>query len=336
MSIEDILIRRQIFVQRYASSEALKAQKLIDILFGEVIDKVNSHEEDFDNLYLAPFRSSLSDLLERRFEEVDTQVTENTLEFADNESEFSFAALSTATFVALALPLLAHVRRRVVTTGMDTPIGPGSLTLSEAINSFASKKQFDINQVINDGILTGSGIGTITKNLSHLRVKHRRQMETVVRTAINHAASMTRKALAVENAAILDGEQWISALDSKTSLICAGRDGRMYGVGKGQYPPAHWNCRSIRVPIVKKQFAKGRRGRGRKQKFDGWLRKQGKPFQDSYFSRFPDGNKKAELFRKGLKIDRFRDETGKNFTLNQLKDLEPLMFGVDIVRPEGA
>jgi hypothetical protein len=57
------------------------------------------------------------------------------------------------------------------------------------------------------------------------------------------------------------------------------------------------------------------------------MKAQPADFQDEYFKRFPDGLKKAALFRRGgLTIDRFRDETGYNYTIEQLRSLEPLAF----------
>ena len=100
------------------------------------------------------------------------------------------------------------------------------------------------------------------------------------------------------------------------------------------------NCRSLRIPVVKPEFAKGSQSavrpsvgpKGAKQvsgnvKFDGWMRNQPASFQDEYFSQFADGKEKAALFRRGgLKIQQFRDETGKNYSLDQLKALEPIAF----------
>ena len=86
------------------------------------------------------------------------------------------------------------------------------------------------------------------------------------------------------------------------------------------------NCRSVRVPVFKPEFNIGRKPKQKKD-FDGWLRGQSAEFQDEYFSQFPDGLEKAALFRRGkLPIQAFRDETGRDFTLEQLRSLEPLAF----------
>ena len=89
------------------------------------------------------------------------------------------------------------------------------------------------------------------------------------------------------------------------------------------------NCRSQRVPILKDEFAINPKSDsvvgGRT--FDDWLRGQDAGFQDEYFSQFPDGKDKAALFRRGgLDIQQFRNETGVEYSLDQLRGLEPLAF----------
>ena len=100
------------------------------------------------------------------------------------------------------------------------------------------------------------------------------------------------------------------------------------------------NCRSLRVPVVKDEFriddglgrrpqvgADGPKAVSSKRTFDSFMRDQPADFQDEYFSQFTDGLEKAALFRRGkLTIDRFRDEQGRNYTLDQLKALEPMAF----------
>ena len=53
------------------------------------------------------------------------------------------------------------------------------------------------------------------------------------------------------------------------------------------------------------------------QTYDGFLRKQPKAFQDEVL-----GKTKADLFRSGVKVDRFTDASGVEYTLDQLKRRE--------------
>lgn len=342
MSIEDILVRRQIFIQRFSSSQARIAQGMLADLFETINARIFRATTDFQLQRLTIVQADIRILLSRGFSEIREFIIKGAFQLSEAEMKFSTAAMQSGTSVRLSLPALAQIEQAVLMQGMDTPIGPGTLSLTDAMNIFSSNKTIDITRLINNGILLGDTTKNIIRDLVRLLEKqHRSQIETLVRTSINHAASMARRAMVMENAAILDSEEWISTLDIRTTLICAGRDGRRYPVGLGPYPPAHWNCRSVRVPIVKDEFSLGIRSVRRPEKgakgastttgqtrFDGWMRRQPADFQDEYFSQFPDGLEKAKLFRIGkLEIDRFRDETGRNFTLEQLEALEPIAFG---------
>ena len=47
MSIENSLIKRQIFIQSFSSSETEKAQKMLDEIFAAITEQLES--EDFEN-----------------------------------------------------------------------------------------------------------------------------------------------------------------------------------------------------------------------------------------------------------------------------------------------
>lgn len=78
----------------------------------------------------------------------------------------------------------------------------------------------------------------------------RRQAAAITRTAVNHVANEARKEFFKENADILKEEQYVATLDSRTTPICRSLDGKRFPVGEGPRPPLHFNCRSIRVPVI--------------------------------------------------------------------------------------
>lgn len=73
------------------------------------------------------------------------------------------------------------------------------------------------------------------------------QSNAVVATVLQHVSSLTQGAIAAE---LYSEDQWVSILDNVTTPICRERDGNIYPSHEGPYPPAHWNCRSKRVPLT--------------------------------------------------------------------------------------
>lgn len=341
MTIENALTRRQIFNQRFAGGEAIAAQNILKRIYARVTERLLRDPTDFQRLNITRIRNDINNILAVDLKDMKEVIINRTLDFAEAESAFMYTALSAETSVILALPAIEQIKQAVTQAGMDVVVGSGTLTIDEALDKFAVNKSIEIRQAINDGILEGQTnqqiAGVIKDYGDNL---HKGQIDTLVRTSINNASAQARRIVTEENQSILKGDEWVATLDSRTTLICGGRDGRIYPINSGPFPPAHWNCRSLRVPVVKDEFriddglgrrpqvgADGPKAVSSKRTFESFLRDQPADFQDEYFSQFPDGLEKAALFRRGgLTVDRFRDETGRNYTLEQLKALEPVAF----------
>lgn len=159
---------------------------------------------------------------------------------------------------------------------------------------------------------------------------NRRDAEVTVRTAVSHVANAAREMVYKTNGDLLRAVQWVAVLDTRTSLICAGRDGNLYRVGVGPRPPAHPRCRSTTTPVLKsaRQLPKERFSEIDRAKMTGqnpedltfgaWLRRQNVAEQNDVL-----GERKAILFRRGeLQIDRFTAKNGREYTLDELKRRE--------------
>lgn len=348
MSIEDSLIRRQIFVQRFAGGRSAEAQQLLLDILAQAQARLLREPTDFQTGRIARLIDDITIITGRGFQDLSAKLLEDITEFAADEALFYQTAVQTGVSVQLAVPSIGQIEQALLNTGMDAPLGPTQLTMQEALDDFSTKKAAEVQRAISDGILNGETTDQVARRVANLSDRQRAQVNSLTRTMINHASSQAHKTFNVENQGVLKGEEWVSTLDSDTTLICGGRDGRLFPVGRGPYPPAHWGCRSVRVPIVKDEFAIGPTAVKRPEvgadgpgqvtgatKFDGWLRRQPADFQDEYFAQFADGAEKAALFRRGkLGIQQFRDETGRNFTLEQLRAMEPVAFDKANINPD--
>lgn len=107
---------------------------------------------------------------------------------------------------------------------------------------------------IRDGLRRGDtgaeiGRGVKTGKRSPLR-RAKANIRGITKAAITHARNQSTAAVTRGTAGV-DREEWVSVLDERTSLLCIGLDGKIFKAGVGLYPPAHPNCRSIRVPYLK-------------------------------------------------------------------------------------
>lgn len=128
-----------------------------------------------------------------------------------------------------------------------------------------------VREAVRVGYLEGRTVQDIVRGLRGTREKgyldgklnrSRQELETVVRAAVQHHASVARDLFVEQNQDIVAQVVWSSTLDSKTSSICRIRDGKRYtavghkpvghkipyGAGPGKI---HWNCRSSAQPVTK-------------------------------------------------------------------------------------
>lgn len=341
MSIEDSLIRRQIFNQRFANGLSNEMVKQLERIYAAANERLLRETAEVQAIRLSNMQDDIRAILINDFREFDESLIDNINEFIESDLDFNYMAISGDTDVVLSRPILEQVQRNALMSEMGVGVGAETIGVGSAITKFSTKKTMDVMQVISDGILTGETNAQIASKIQGLSTgKHKQQAITLVRTAVAKVSGVATEDIAKQNSEILQGMEWVATLDSRTTLICAGRDGRIYPIGKVPSYPAHWGERSRLVPRLKDEFnidrsrvkrpeigSDGRGTTSANTKFDSWLKRQDAAFQDEYFSKFPDGKEKAALFRRGgLDIQQFRDELGHDYTLEELRALEPLAF----------
>lgn len=120
-------------------------------------------------------------------------------------------------------------------------------------------------------------------------------------------------------------------LIAHNTAICRSLDGKVFAVGKGPRPPAHWNCRSTTSPVLKslkelgistKDVPEGTRAsmNGQVPKsvtYYQWLKSQ--PYETQVEAL---GRTRANLFRSGaIRGDQFEDDRGRPLTIEELLGL---------------
>lgn len=228
--------------------------------------------------------------------------------------------------------------------------------LDTEFNKIGTTMKVDFNNVVRDSIRKGKGIRLISRELINKEklslgeqaikytrsdiAKTRRQIDTLTRTATNHVANTARLESYQKNSDILKGVKYTATLDSRTSIICGSRDGRVYSFDDASRPtlPAHYNCRSAWTPVLKEEFdidvtetrasnseltvdgeKTGKKGTvSGGTDYEKFLRRQNVAFQEEVL-----GKERANLFRKGkLPLSSFVDDSGKTYSIKKLAELD--------------
>jgi SPP1 gp7 family putative phage head morphogenesis protein len=157
------------------------------------------------------------------------------------------------------------------------------------------------------------------------------RLSVVGRTLTNYYSAKVKNRFISKNRHMIQGYQWMSVLDSRTSTFCRWADGKTwnYDTNSGTLtapyePPAHENCRSSTTPIFYSYDKLGLDARYKEQ-FTGkpperityyeWLSRQPASLQKDVL-----GPTRYTLWKKeGVTPEKFYDNKGKFLTLSELQ-----------------
>ena len=177
-----------------------------------------------------------------------------------------------------------------------------------------------IRDQVRIGYLEGQGVEAIVRRIRGTRARQfkdgiveisRRDAQRIVRTAMTHTANSSSQIVYEAASDVMSGVRYVAILDNRTSLVCAGLDGKVFAIDKGPRPPQHHNCRSTTAAVIKGAPPFSR------ESYADWLERQPANVQDEVL-----GPTRAKLFREGLKIDRFTDRNGRSWDLDELERRE--------------
>jgi len=214
---------------------------------------------------------------------------------------------------------------------------------------------FEANQirVMSNTIRAGyAGGETTTQILSRLQQEAfpiaERDLESVVRTSLQHAAGQSRQATYQANSDVIKGYRIVATIDMSTSTECRARDGQVLPLDSTDLPPWHHRCRTTFTAVIDDRFSFLEEGATRaarepetgkieripaKKTYYQWLKEQDRPFVESVI-----GPKRAKLLLDGnISAQRFAEmQLGKRFeplTLAKMRELDPLVFERAEVNP---
>lgn len=263
---------------------------------------------------------------------------------ADYESKFEARALASVMVGKGKKRIKTPPAEKAFREANKRPVQATGELLEHLVRDFATRAVTRINNVVRIGYeqgLTVPQIVSAIRGTKALRFKDgvtevtRRQASTVVRTAVQHVASTARQVTWEKNSDLVQGVEWVSTLDGRTTTQCRSLDGKKFKLDEGPRPPIHANCRSTTAPDLDPAFDFLDEGATRSaaggpvdanQTYYAWLKSQDSAFQDSVI-----GPTRGKLLRDGgLTSEQFAalqlDKNWQPLTLDEMKKLEPLAF----------
>lgn len=265
---------------------------------------------------------------------------------ADLEMEFAARAINTGlqfgmATVELTNPFIAELVKGVLVQG--APVSEWwSRQAGDTLERFTDQMRIGIAQGetsaelirrVRGGRQNGADvIGLMQTSRTHA--------DSLVRAATRAVAEAGRQEIYRQNSNLLRGLMWTATLDTRTTLVCAARDNRLYDVNTlkpighdlewgGGPGNLHWGCRSSSTPVTKNWRELGideddlpPGGRASidgevpdDTTFEAWLARQPVERQEAVL-----GPGRADLWREGkLTFRDLLDGNGREMTLEQLR-----------------
>lgn len=286
--------------------------------------------------------------------EIARELTSDLQAFAVYEANFQTLTLQEALPAVVGV---ASVSAEVVAAAALARPFQGVL-LRDVLADVEAQTAKKIRQAIAQGVVESRTTQQIVRDVIGTRARgyadgllnrSRRDVESIVRTAVSHTAGVVQDNVMEANADILKALKWSSTIDLRTSEGCRIRDGKLYHPAThkpiGHSIPwlsgpgrLHWQCRSASVPVLKSWREMGidldgeTNLAGTRSSLDGqvpqettyaeWIKKQP-------FSRQVDvlGESRAKLLRDGnLSMQDLYSQRGQFLTLSELRQRNALAF----------
>jgi hypothetical protein len=326
--INDFLIHAH-RLSRYSTYEARKLIKILDnanALVKQYILKAKSIET---KAHYKIISREIHRIMNEAAEALDGQLELDFLELAEEEIQFVEKTLSPLTDkAAFTLPTPKQVW---AAASFGPYAGPdGKFTFQNYIQSL-SNDAFNVWDIAcRSAYLTGMPAKSIVKSVLGVintdgwepsKVQRlRNSLEMNARTAISFMTEQARDAVYEANADILDGYQYLATLDTRTCLVCAADDGKIFkSLDEAPKLPRHLNDRCLYIPYLKGfEDIPGERAAmdgpvSDKMTYKDWFSQQSPEVQQEIL-----GKRRYEAYKNGASIDSFVPD-GRTLSLKELR-----------------
>jgi SPP1 gp7 family putative phage head morphogenesis protein len=334
--IADRAIRHALYLERYKTGQV---QEIIKILNASTELKLIAQIEKGlrDITATSPRLQRLfkdnGQLIKAEYVAMQIRLQKNLKDLSEAEGSWQFKALQDSVPIALDFVAPAPAVLRAL---VNKQVVEGVL-LKDWFAELSHKTAFRVNQQIQIGMINGEGIEPIVRRIVGTRAAKysdgilnasRREVRSVVRTAVANVSNSAYEEMAMANSDIIKGDEIIGTLDTDTCLFCQSEDGKVYPLGEGKRPPYHWECRCQAIPVSRswkelgidlKELPEGTRASMNGQvagstKYNEWIKEQSPEIQDEAL-----GPKRAALLRAGeVNVGDFVNREDRVLTLKEL------------------
>lgn len=354
LSVNDWLlaenIRHALGLERYGNGVVYrvigKLNEADKRLYTELVQALEGTGSSFKIERLESLLGSVRAANAAAFEQAGRELTESLKSFVEYELSYQRQMLSTAIPVSFASISPTQVFAAAYAQPFRVSKN-GAVPMAQYLTGLTDARVKAVRDAVSLGFLEGQTTDQIVRKIKGTKASNyadglmersRRDIEGMVRTALNHTANVAQQKTFEANSDVMKGWMFHATMDGRTSITCASLNGKVYPIGKGPIPPLHINCRSAATPITKSFKEMGidlpeivMVGKTRatmdgqipaETTFTDWLKSKPAGFQDEVL-----GVTRGKLFRANeIEVDRFTNNKGVVYSLDQLRQRDAELF----------
>ncbi len=260
--LQDALIRHQTYLLRYAGSVRNRMLAILQRTEEDIADKIKARLAGTKGLNTPAEYKRLKALVET-IHRIRSPAWNKASEVLEEE----MVALSLAESVSLSdtVRIVLPVQIAVVlpSARLLRSIALSRPFQGQILSEWAAAMEADdlrrMHNAIQLGMAAGESMDAIARRVigtgsfnyrDGVTEMTRSQVDSIVRTAVNHVSNHSRTTWFMENNDVITQEYFVATLDSRTTPICRAMDGKTFDLGKGPIPPLHFRCRSLRIAAI--------------------------------------------------------------------------------------
>ena len=237
--LQDNIILRQIYLERYSKREIKKILSLLRKVERELILEIETIEDSPTKTDQKKLLVNIRKIIQSSESEMWIQLDKVIAILATSEILFQTKLIENTITVKwkLAQPGPNQIQAAIQSRPFQGRI------LKEWYKDAEQGAFQRLRSDIREGYIQGQTTDQIVNRVKNNSVmRTRRGVVAVVRTALNHTANTAREILYSNNEDLIEGIRYVATLDKKTSAICRSLDGKFFKLGHGPRPPQHPNC----------------------------------------------------------------------------------------------
>lgn len=262
--IRDNMVRHQTYLLRYAGSvrntstallsDTERRIRLVVLDYADRLQSLNKLSKKARDL-IKEMQAEIIAIRSEAWDQIKDVAVEEFGEYAKLEGAASIRVIESPFPFALGLQPLPAQQLALIANSMPFE----GRTLKEWLNR---TEDVDVDRIVRNakiGIMQGETPTQVARRVfgteamrgkDGMTRKAFKDLESVYLTVTNGINNEVKAQLYAANDDIIERELFVATLDIRTTLECAGNDGKVFKLGKAPKPPLHFRCRSLLVPYI--------------------------------------------------------------------------------------